>query len=318
MPLWQWEKVQEVLREEGVNMEQLLKKLSEQGKEVLDQLISFESGFQPEVINQAIELREELEPLCLRAVELAAEGKTVEGELYNYNSSYFFNIYALLLLGVWHSENGVPVLLRALRPYLSKEEPKIDLWGDSVSELFATVLAETISDFTADLYWEFIKTATIQNAWIGGVLRECSSLLVYFERINRDRFESITETTLLPIMHDRSLPIENRAVAAHTLAFFAVPFTKTALIQFADEVSNVFESWDGLYFPRSFVESCFAQPNNHYYYAPNTCIVHLEELVSWPCFKSTKKKPKAAKVGRNDLCSCGSGKKFKKCCGEKG
>lgn len=25
-----------------------------------------------------------------------------------------------------------------------------------------------------------------------------------------------------------------------------------------------------------------------------------------------------SKIGRNDLCSCGSGKKFKKCCEEKG
>jgi preprotein translocase subunit SecA len=37
--------------------------------------------------------------------------------------------------------------------------------------------------------------------------------------------------------------------------------------------------------------------------------------------KGGKKKPvkrKVAKVGRNDPCPCGSGKKYKKCCGLKG
>lgn len=28
--------------------------------------------------------------------------------------------------------------------------------------------------------------------------------------------------------------------------------------------------------------------------------------------------PKETKIGRNDLCPCGSGKKYKKCCMEKG
>ncbi|WP_240905652.1 SEC-C metal-binding domain-containing protein [Thiorhodococcus mannitoliphagus] len=48
----------------------------------------------------------------------------------------------------------------------------------------------------------------------------------------------------------------------------------------------------------------------------------------WACFREDDRKAakpapaiakgaqvKAAKVGRNDPCPCGSGKKFKKCCG---
>lgn len=40
-------------------------------------------------------------------------------------------------------------------------------------------------------------------------------------------------------------------------------------------------------------------------------ITDLEILLNWP-------KPKAAekKVGRNDPCPCGSGSKYKKCCGK--
>ena len=32
--------------------------------------------------------------------------------------------------------------------------------------------------------------------------------------------------------------------------------------------------------------------------------------------KSKKKPAKSKKVGRNDLCPCGSGKKYKQCCGK--
>ncbi|RKZ70382.1 MAG: hypothetical protein DRR19_33410, partial [Candidatus Parabeggiatoa sp. nov. 1] len=41
----------------------------------------------------------------------------------------------------------------------------------------------------------------------------------------------------------------------------------------------------------------------------------------WACFKKQKEAPRFSelrtgpKIGRNDPCSCGSGKKYKKCCG---
>ena len=38
--------------------------------------------------------------------------------------------------------------------------------------------------------------------------------------------------------------------------------------------------------------------------------------MSLPSGSSTKPAPTSTKVGRNDPCPCGSGKKFKKCCGK--
>ena len=35
-------------------------------------------------------------------------------------------------------------------------------------------------------------------------------------------------------------------------------------------------------------------------------------------FGNTYKAPKETRIGRNDLCPCGSGKKYKKCCMGKG
>ena len=40
-------------------------------------------------------------------------------------------------------------------------------------------------------------------------------------------------------------------------------------------------------------------------------IADLEMLLNWPKPKEAEKK-----VGRNEPCSCGSGKKYKKCCGK--
>jgi len=40
-------------------------------------------------------------------------------------------------------------------------------------------------------------------------------------------------------------------------------------------------------------------------------ITDLDILLNWPKQKEAEKK-----VGRNEPCSCGSGKKYKKCCGK--
>ena len=40
-------------------------------------------------------------------------------------------------------------------------------------------------------------------------------------------------------------------------------------------------------------------------------VTDLDILLNWPKPQTTEKK-----VGRNDPCPCGSGKKFKKCCGK--
>jgi len=45
----------------------------------------------------------------------------------------------------------------------------------------------------------------------------------------------------------------------------------------------------------------------------------IKDMEWWACFKPPKpagKKRKSGKIGRNDPCSCGSGKKYKKCCGQ--
>ena len=75
-------------------------------------------------------------------------------------------------------------------------------------------------------------------------------------------------------------------------------------------------------------EEVLSKLRKHYYNLPVTDII--ESMSEWACFrkkepakeKPTTSKPaqvktpivKTTKVGRNDPCSCGSGKKYKKCC----
>jgi uncharacterized protein YecA (UPF0149 family) len=40
------------------------------------------------------------------------------------------------------------------------------------------------------------------------------------------------------------------------------------------------------------------------------------ERLAWRAGSSTKPAPTPTKVGRNDPCPCGAGKKVKKCCGK--
>jgi hypothetical protein len=51
--------------------------------------------------------------------------------------------------------------------------------------------------------------------------------------------------------------------------------------------------------------------NRRYRYIEDT----IRDLEWWACFEQPKKPPKKVKVGRNAPCPCGSGKKYKWCCG---
>jgi uncharacterized protein YecA (UPF0149 family) len=41
----------------------------------------------------------------------------------------------------------------------------------------------------------------------------------------------------------------------------------------------------------------------------------IREMEWWACFDQTEKPKWKRKVGRNEPCPCGSGQKYKKCCG---
>jgi uncharacterized protein YecA (UPF0149 family) len=45
------------------------------------------------------------------------------------------------------------------------------------------------------------------------------------------------------------------------------------------------------------------------------CVARIHRFWRWRAGRSAAPPPGQRKVGRNELCPCGSGKKFKRCCG---
>lgn len=268
--------------------------MSDRTAEVVGILYSCDNGFDKDIVAEAIELREELEPICLKALAMAIEKKTVDGIDYTYESNYFFNTYAHFLLGIWQSEKAFPLLIDIIREYLH-EDPKLDLWADLITESFGTVMAECVTSETVLLLWELIQNEEIENEWMGGVISDSVQFMIYTNRLDKTQFESLAESVLLPLVQNSELPLYNRATAAHILLAMAVPFTRTHLVQFAREVTGSIGSWDTLYLPESDISKSFSGDRSVVYYPPESSLENLTRMGSWPCFVQAKKRAKPKK-----------------------
>jgi uncharacterized protein YecA (UPF0149 family) len=58
----------------------------------------------------------------------------------------------------------------------------------------------------------------------------------------------------------------------------------------------------------------YLRGDRHYQLIDDT----IREMENWACFDAPPPPRSTKKVGRNDPCPCGSGRKYKHCCGKRG
>ncbi len=278
--------------------------------------------FPRNAVEEAIARREEAVPHLLEALHWAADRPA------EVKRDVMIHLFALYLLAQFRDERALGPALRIAR-YSQVD----NLLGDTVAEGLGPLLASLagrdprpiqtlIEDEAAD---EFARgsgvialgamtlagkmtreelSAYLGKLFDGGLLREAShvwdeliSVCADFRLVeHREKIETCYDEDLADWFYESPESVEDRINATHDNPF---ELEKYALIE--DTIAEM-SGW-----------MCFAE----------TSILDtpIEDLVTDPLPRPIEDYDPAPyvrprpKVGRNDPCPCGSGKKFKKCCG---
>jgi hypothetical protein len=286
--------------------------------EIIDALSWYTETFPRSALLEVPEHREELTPRLLDALDKI--GKDAE-RVRNEEPEYDLFFYALFLLAQFREKQAFPRMIRILK----LEEDFLDFFlGDLLSEGFDRCLC-SVYDGNLDLLKEIIEDKSLDEYARSTALSTCGLL---FQEGLISRKELCEYLRFLM----KRFSIEHNYVPTALISLV----TDEHLFELKDEVKafykhNVIDSRAiGNY--DSFINSLF----NYSRFAKDKkpCIDDtIKELEFWAKYQPPKKtppapkKPKARKsippletpaqkkkIGRNDPCPCGSGKKYKKCC----
>ena len=289
-------------------------------EELLDQ-ISYNTGcFPKESIEEIICKKEETIPFLLDILRKTRDNP----EKYRDEYGYFAHIYAAYLLAQFRVKEAYPILIDILG--LPDDLP-YDLFGDSILEAGSRILA---SVFESDA--SLIKVLA-ENEEADEYMRsqaiEALAILALYNVLERDEV----------IVYYKKLinepAIMNKPLLLASLVNSCCDIHPEELY---DDIKNCYEEAlvdesvvgmesvdDAMRLGKDYVLED-SRNDTHLQFIEDT----ITELESWACFNETYKKrmksrknfnstqtiTKQPKIGRNDPCLCGSGKKYKKCCGK--
>ena len=293
--------------------------------EILDRFEAHDAyPFQREALQEAIKIQNDITPALLDIIAFSANNpKWLED---NYDYMGFF--YALFLLAQFREKKAYPLIVK----YLSQlsNDDALDATGDLITEDLGSILASVCN---GDL--RLIKQL-IENPEINQYVRSAAleSLVVLYKH------ELLTRTELIAyfasLINEKLEPHESFLLSS--LVCYCCDIGPEEMY---DDLMRCFDA--NLINPttidKGYVTRCYEQGsieealdslrNNRRIQIITDVIKTIEW---WACFQPsrnkddnsslfaqdadafTPKKRKEAKVGRNDPCPCGSGKKYKKCC----
>jgi len=293
-------------------------------KEILSHLERNEGYFPRAAIQEAIDHRDEIVPALLGILEEVAR----DPEPFASDGGRFIHIYAMYLLAQFRETRAYPLLVRI---FSAPGEMPFDLAGDLVTEDLGRILA-SVSD--GDMGG---MTSLVENEQANGYVRSAAmdglvTLVVCGQRTREEVMGHFS--SLFHKLDRRPSQAWNGLVSA---------CADLCPEEVVEEIRQAYE--DGLVEP-GYVgwkdiecalelgkEAAIASLKDH-----RQMIADVgEDMGWWACFdkdalstgrrKTPPSLPQASlwrpepirrvqpKVGRNDPCPCGSGKKFKKCCG---
>lgn len=277
-------------------------------QQILKELEVNTGVFPRQAVQEAIAKQEQITPELLRILEYAAQN--VE-ELME-RMDYMAHIYAMFLLAQFREKRAYPLIVNF---FSIPGEATLDLTGDVVTEYLGRILASVcggniglmtklVEDDRAN---EYVRNAALRGL-VTLVARDEQSreeTMVYFQSLYRGK---------LTREHSH---IWNGLVSCGTDLYPE---------EVMDDIKQAFKDGliDGMYIDLEFVEEVLANGKDKalkdlrtysgYRFIEDT----VSEMEWWACFKPTPPRPTVRdkkKVGRNEPCPCGSGKKYKRCCG---
>jgi len=297
--------------------------------EIIEQFECFNGKFELEAVEAAIARKDEVIPELLLVLEEIADPELAAG--LDADGEYMAHLYAMYLLAQFRETRAYPLMVRiALLPSDLLES----LFGDSISEGLGPALAsvcdgnlegiQSIIESPTAFEWSRSAALGALATLVGAGIKSREEILSYFAEL----------------FHGK-LTDKNDVVWSELVAYSTDLFAPELL----GEIEKAYE--DGLVDPGFIglreVRNDLAKgkdwamerlaTNPHGQLITDT----VKEMSWWDSFKEKKQdtltpshepnnsqwndsysgfKRTAPKVGRNDPCSCASGKKYKKCCGQ--
>jgi hypothetical protein len=292
-------------------------------KEILSHLERNEGYFPRAAVQEAIDRRDEIVPALLGILEdVARDLNPFVG------GGRFIHIYAMYLLAQFRETRAYPLLVQI---FSTPGELPMDLAGDVVTEDLGRILASVSDGDVGGM------TALVENEQANEYVRSAAmrGLLTLVACDKRTRDEVMAYLRSLFQKFARRFSYAWNALVRSCTELCPEEVVGEIRQAYEDElVEPFFIRWED-------VEEALARGKEAAIeglkgrYSLITDVT--DELGSWACFRENawntgRRKarfsapplspgtPKAIrqprpKVGRNDPCPCGSGKKFKKCCG---
>jgi len=299
--------------------------------EILNALEPYTGRFPMKAMRAAIEQREAITPELLRVVEAIAANPSEVAK----RQDYMLPVFALYLLAQFREKRAYPAVVKM---FSAPGETSYELVGDTVTEGLKQIFASVYDGNPAPLHGlienevanEYVRDAAI-NAIL--VLEDTEQMpraevIEYFRSLFRGRLQrahSFAWNGLVCAVADLPAPElleEVRQAYAEGLIDESVadlegierdlaapkPLHREGRPLITDAISEM-EHW-----------ACFHPEDS-----PPTRPAEVQVAVPPPSpsppptpasYETPKPLIREPKIGRNDPCPCGSGKKYKKCCGK--
>ena len=290
-------------------------------QEIIEGLSYNRGKFARKAVAEAISQREAITPELLHIIEDA----TLRIKDIAQDEEYFAHIYAMFLLAQFREERAYQCIV----DFFSADQKLVfDVTGDVITEDLGRILASVCGGDTGLIYGmienpdldEYVRSAGLEALVVlmaqGIITRE--EVMTYFQSLFYGKFE-------------REPSFVWDSLVAHSCDVYPG--------EVAEEIEQLFD--EGLADPGfinpKYVDRCLSDGKDQALMrlaadASKTFIDNAAEIAGWACFQPSRPistkipmpepepiwtpalEPKVRKVGRNDPCPCGSGKKYKKCC----
>ena len=270
--------------------------------------------FPRKALEHAIAAREEITPHLLSALEETRNRNREFAE----ESGYMAHLYAMFLLAQFREPCAYPLMV----DLFSLPIDVLDrLVGDVITEDLGRLLASVCGTDTT-LIAGMIENEDLDEYVRGSAMSALLSL-VAVETLTREEVIGYFKELFRDKLARRASQIWNDLVSASA---------KLSAVELSRDIELAYRHglvWPGYISPenvgRNFArgpEDVVARLARDPHLLPITDAIGAMEW--WSCFKQPKKPPrrrggaaakKSPKIGRNQPCPCGSGKKYKKCCG---
>jgi hypothetical protein len=309
--------------------------------EILDELRLNRGYFPREAVEAAVERREEMVPELLRILDEAVE----RPEVFLAEDASFGHIYALYLLAYFREPAAFPRIVRLFR---LPDEAGVELTGEIATDGLDRILA-TLNGGDVETIQRLIEDPEVSE-WVRGAGVGALQEMVFGGQLTREETIAYLGELLDGKLERKYSNVWNCAVAAAAdlHATELVPAIRRAYAEgLVDPCFSTLEEIEkALDEPRELV----LERSRRQAKGPIEDVV--EEMHWWACFHEPRwsggsdapaqsgasaapgsSRPQSEarwpstpqafvregpKVGRNDPCPCGSGKKYKRCCGGRG